>query len=42
MLVPGLRVGIKIRNRGKRETSNLDEGKICSAQDVRLFRDRYS
>lgn len=37
MLVPGLCAGIKTRNRDKGETSNLDEGKICSVQDVRLF-----
>ena len=35
--MPGLRAGIKTRNRGKGETSNLDEGKICSIQDVVYF-----
>lgn len=40
LLVPGLRARIKTRNRGEGETSNLDEGRICSVQDVCLFGDR--
>lgn len=38
--MPGLRAGIKTRNRDEGETNNFNEGRICSVQDVRLFGDR--
>lgn len=38
--MPGLRAGIKTRNREEGRMSDLDEGRVCSVQDVPLFGDR--